>query len=82
MLLTIRQAAEALQVSPNFVYRLVGSRLLRHERHGGKRATIRIPEDALDEYRRSCTVAAEGPTKAAPPPAARPRKGGMTRSSN
>jgi excisionase family DNA binding protein len=74
VLLNIKQAAKALQVSPHFVYGLVGSRLIRHERHGkGKRAVIRIPEEALEEYRRSVTVTAETPAGEAKKPARRPR---------
>ena len=33
---------------------------IRHERHGMGRGTIRIPEDALDEYRQTVTVEAAG----------------------
>ena len=58
-LLSVREAAERLGVSPALVYELCAARRLRHERHGLKRGTIRIPEDALDEYRKRRTVEAE-----------------------
>lgn len=55
-LYTVREAAAALGVSPALVYGLCSERKIRHERHGLKRGRIRIPQDALDEYRRSRTV--------------------------
>jgi excisionase family DNA binding protein len=55
-MLTVKQAAERLGVSPALIYALVSARKIRHERHGLRRGAIRIPEDALDEYRRRCTV--------------------------
>lgn len=56
MLLTVRQTAERLGVSPATVYQLCSARRIRHERHGLGRGTIRIPEDAIEEYHRSVTV--------------------------
>lgn len=56
MMLTVKQVAERLGVSPGLVYQLCAVGKLRHERHGIGRGTIRIPEDAIDEYRRSVTV--------------------------
>ena len=53
MSLTVKQAAAQLGISPALVYALVERRKIRHERHGLGRGTIRIPETALDEYRRS-----------------------------
>jgi len=47
---------------------------LRHERHGLGRGKIRIPEDAVEDYRRSVTVEATvntGPEAAVAPPRAR-----------
>jgi excisionase family DNA binding protein len=77
-MLTIKDAAKELKLSVNFVYRLVGSKLLRHERHGrGKRARIRIPEDALEEYRRSKTISVEKEVES-PPPRPRTRKTEMS----
>lgn len=53
---TVKQAAERLGVSAGLVYALCATGRLRHERHGLGRGTIRIPDDALDEYRRLATV--------------------------
>lgn len=45
-MLTVADAATALNVSPGTVYRLIESGKLRHSRYGGGRGTIRIrPED-------------------------------------
>lgn len=63
--LTVKQAALSLGVSPTLVYALVEARKIRHERYGLGRGTIRIPEDALDEYRKSREV---GVVVDAPPP--------------
>lgn len=68
-LLTVKQAADALGVSPSLVYGLCAARRIRHERHGLKRGSIRIPEDAIEEYRASVTVGA-GP----PAPEKQPRR--------
>jgi excisionase family DNA binding protein len=57
--LTVKQAAARLGVSPALIYALVAAKKIRHERHGLGRGAIRIPEDALEEYRRRCTVEAE-----------------------
>jgi excisionase family DNA binding protein len=67
-MLTVRQAAEELRVSPQLVYTLCARKRIRHLRHGLGRGTIRIPEDALEEYRRSATVREERGT-ALPSPA-------------
>jgi excisionase family DNA binding protein len=71
--MTVQEAAERLGVSVSLVYSLCARRLLRHERHGLGRGVIRIPEDAIDEYRRSATVSSAAPVgpmvrKPAPPP--------------
>ncbi len=55
-LLTVRKAAEQLGVSPGLIYGLCARMRLRHERDGLGRGTIKIPEDAIDEFRRSVTV--------------------------
>jgi excisionase family DNA binding protein len=57
---SVIEAAQVLGVSTGTVYGLCSRRRIRHERHGLGRGTIRIPEDAIEEYRRSVTVAAEG----------------------
>lgn len=56
--MTVKQAAERLEISPGLVYALVASGKIRHERHGLGRGAIRITEEALEEYRRSVTMAA------------------------
>jgi excisionase family DNA binding protein len=53
--MTVKQAAQKLGISVSLVYGLVGAGKIRHERHGLGRGTIRIPEDALEEYRRRAT---------------------------
>jgi excisionase family DNA binding protein len=67
-MLSVKQAAVRLGVSPALIYILCGRRLLRHERHGIGRGKILIPEDALAEYRQSRTVGVGG---AAPGPVVR-----------
>jgi excisionase family DNA binding protein len=69
---SVAEAAKELGVSDGTVYGLCSRRKIRHERIGLGRGTIRIPEDAVEEYRRSVTVAPvlqEG----ASPPAAKPK---------
>jgi excisionase family DNA binding protein len=71
-MLTVQETATMLGISPGLVYALCSSKRLRHERHGLGRGKIRIPEDAVEEYRRSVTVAATVKVpQAAAPPAAR-----------
>jgi excisionase family DNA binding protein len=65
---SVAEAAQELGVSPGLVYGLCSRRRLRHERHGRGRGTIRIPEDAIEEYRRGVTV---GPEQALAPPTPR-----------
>jgi excisionase family DNA binding protein len=65
---TVRLAAEALGVSTKLIYSLCAAGMIRHERHGIGRGTIRIPQDALDEYRRSVTVGAEEGVASVPVP--------------
>ncbi len=66
--LSVKQAAEWLGVSCQLVYDLCAARKIRHERHGMRRGRIKIPEDALEEYRESCTVGVAGRTTTPPPP--------------
>jgi excisionase family DNA binding protein len=57
-LLTVAEAAAALNLSVGTVRGLVAKRKIRHERHGLGRGVIRIPWDAVDEYRVSVTIGA------------------------
>ncbi|MDB5312704.1 MAG: DNA-binding protein, partial [Gemmataceae bacterium] len=57
---SVKAAATELGVSPSLVYLLCKSGKIRHERHGLRRGTIRIPREALAEYRRAA--------EAKPPP--------------
>jgi excisionase family DNA binding protein len=62
-LFTVKETATRLSVSEQLVYALCASRRLRHVRVGLGRGTIRIPEDAVDEFLRGRTVAVgEAPT--------------------
>jgi excisionase family DNA binding protein len=65
MLLTVKQSADRLGVSPGLVYSLVAGHKLRFVRVGNGRGRIRIPEDAIDEYVNRATVA---PRDEQPPP--------------
>jgi excisionase family DNA binding protein len=68
-LLSVSEAAAALGISQATIYGLVAAKQIRHERHGLRRGRIRIPQDALDECRRSRTVDVEdvGNRISAPP---------------
>jgi excisionase family DNA binding protein len=66
---SVAEAAKELGVSAGTVYGLCSRRRLRHERHGLGRGRIKIPEDALEEYRQSVTVGTE--RAASMPPTAR-----------
>jgi excisionase family DNA binding protein len=60
---TVKDTAARIGVSEQLVYALCAGRRLRHVRVGLGRGTIRIPEDAVDEYLRGRTVAVgEAPT--------------------
>lgn len=65
---TVKQAADRLGVSVSLMYGLVAAKKVRHERHGLGRGVIRIPAEALDEYRLDCTVG-----QGVKPPAPRPK---------
>ena len=58
-MLTVKQAAQKLGLSQALIYALVSARRIRHERHGLGRGAIRIPDEALEEYRERCTVGVE-----------------------
>ena len=66
-LLTVKQAAQRLNVCPATVYDLCARRKLRHVRIGGSgRGTIRIDEADLEAFIASAAVQPDEP--AAPPP--------------
>ena len=49
-MLTVKRAAEILNVSPGLVYALCAAGRLEHERYGLGRGTIRIREDAIQDF--------------------------------
>jgi len=57
-MLTVKQAAEKLRVSPSLVYSWCEDQLLPHYRMGGKgrRGKILIEEAALDVFLQGCKV--------------------------
>ena len=57
-MLTVKQAAEKLRVSPSLVYSWCEDQLLPHYRMGGKgrRGKILIEEAALDAFLQGCKV--------------------------
>jgi excisionase family DNA binding protein len=67
-MLSVAEAAAALGVSRNLVYGLCQRKKIRHERHGLGRGVIRIPEDAIQEYRASVTVKTGQEKPSASPP--------------
>jgi hypothetical protein len=66
-MLTVKEFVEQVGISLALGYSLVAHRRVRHERHGIGRGTIRIPLDAVDEYRKSRTVETEQPMAKKPP---------------
>jgi excisionase family DNA binding protein len=68
-LLTIKQAAERLNVCQATVYDLCARRKLAHVRIGGSgRGTIRIEEADLDAFVREATVRPDEPAAPQAPP--------------
>ncbi|CAN5702360.1 hypothetical protein BH23PLA1_BH23PLA1_41270 [soil metagenome] len=61
MLLTVKDTAARLGISPGLVYSLVAGRKLRFVRIGNGRGRIRIPEDAIEEYLARSTFAPKEP---------------------
>lgn len=66
---SVIEAAEQLGVSVGTIYALCARKRLRHERVGLGRGVIRIPDDAIAEYRRLHTVAIEAGAEEPPAPA-------------
>ncbi len=60
-MLTVKQAAARLGVSPGLVYSLVAGRKLRFVCIGNGRGRIRVPTDAIDEYLTRSTFAPQEP---------------------
>jgi excisionase family DNA binding protein len=60
-LLSVRDVAARLGVSPSLVYALVSAGRIRHERHGMGRGVIRVTPEAVEEYRLSVTRGAVSP---------------------
>jgi excisionase family DNA binding protein len=64
--LTVRQAAERLQVAPTTIYSLCARKQLTHVRIGTRRGTIRIPEASLDAFMAGATIRSGGPAERSP----------------
>jgi len=50
--MTVKETAQRIGISASLVYELCRLGLIRHSRHGrpGKRGTIRISPEAVEEY--------------------------------
>jgi excisionase family DNA binding protein len=60
MILSVKETAERLGVSPSLVYALCAAGRLKHYRVGVRgRGTIRIPEDALAEVKQGTAPKAD-----------------------
>ena len=53
--MTVKTAAERLEVSPSLIYSLCAAGKLRYSRVGHGQGRLRIPEDAIAEYLARCT---------------------------
>jgi len=60
-LLTVGQAANHLQLSPEAIYQLVEQRKISHLRVGPGQRTIRFRTQDLEAYAESCIVEPRGP---------------------
>jgi len=58
---TVKEAATILTISVSAVYALCAVGRIRHDRHGVGRGTIRIPHEALDEYRKAAEATTPAP---------------------
>ena len=54
--MTVCEAASRLGISRKTVYALCARGRIAHERHGLGRGTIRITDEALEQYRRTARV--------------------------
>lgn len=63
MLLTVRDVAKYLNVSPSCVYQLIETGKLPHHRIGTGRGAIRVRQDDLDTYLASCRMEQIQPDK-------------------
>lgn len=61
-MLTVKNAAEILNISSALVYALCAQGSLEHERYGIGRGTIRISEQALAAFQERMRVGAPAPT--------------------
>lgn len=66
--LTIRQAAEALNVSDDTIRRMLPQLGAVDMTGGGKKRLIRIPERALEAYLNGCTIRSPIPARRKPAP--------------
>jgi excisionase family DNA binding protein len=64
-LLTVKEAAPKLRLSPASVYALCAAKKLRHQRVGLGRGKILIPPEAITEYLSKGTVGSVEPHPAA-----------------
>jgi len=54
--LTVKETAELLKVSPGCVYQLIAERRLPHHRIGVGRGCIRIRQQDLEQFVENCRV--------------------------
>jgi excisionase family DNA binding protein len=66
-MLTVKGAAQILNVSPALVYALCTQGAIEHERYGLGRGTIRISDQALSEYQERARIGAVAPTAQSQP---------------
>jgi excisionase family DNA binding protein len=64
-MLTVKEAASRLGVSPKLIYALCAEGKIEHHRYGLGRGTIRISEAALERYQEGARVT--HPNAALPP---------------
>ena len=67
-MLTVKQAAERLGVSPALIYALCRRRAIDHLRLGLGRGAVRISEEALAEFQDRCTARIVGGGGSVRPP--------------